>query len=95
MEIGSEGEDSESSLVLLVDKALYGTMDMAKNWWCALDEDMARLGYRQSKADQSVRTRDRGGKKTVTGTYTDDTSGMSSSRKEAEIAWRELGKKFQ
>ena len=56
---------------------------------------MRWLDYKQSETDQSVRSRDKYSKRTVTSTYTDDTSGMSSSKVEAERAQRELGKKYK
>lgn len=86
--------DDEKSLVSLLDKAIYGTMDGANNWWHALDEDMKRLGYKRSDADQSVRSRHRNGETTITSTYTDDTSGMSTSKTEAKAARKELGEKY-
>ena len=70
-------------------------MDRANNWWHMLDQDMKRLGYKRSNTDQLVRSRDRNREKTVTSTYTDDMSGMSSSKEEAERAWVELGEKFE
>ncbi|KAG6807889.1 hypothetical protein H0H87_000830, partial [Tephrocybe sp. NHM501043] len=51
-EEGTE-EQNTRSLVALVDKAIYGTMDAGRNWWRTLDKDMARLGYKRSRADQS------------------------------------------
>lgn len=86
--------DDEKSLVSLLDKAIYGTMDGANNWWRALDDDMKRLGYKRSDADQSVRSRHRNGETTITSTYTDDTSGMSTSKAEAEAARKELGERY-
>ena len=50
---------------------------------------------RRSEADQSVRVRVQNREKTITSTYTNDTSGMSSSRQESERAWKELGKRFK
>jgi hypothetical protein len=37
--------------VALVQKALYGTMNGANNWWKTLNEDMQGLGYYCSLAD--------------------------------------------
>ncbi|KAF5387622.1 hypothetical protein D9615_000717 [Tricholomella constricta] len=94
---GDSGTDGENrkEIVALVDKALYGTMDGAYNWWRTLDQDMARIGYRRSRADPSVRSRTRDtGDVTITSTYTDDTSGMSSSPEEAALAIAELGEKY-
>lgn len=87
--------DDEKSLVSLLDKALYRTMDGANNWWCTLDKDMKKFGYKRSEADQSVRSRQRNSKMTITSTYTDDTSGMSSSKEEAKKARQELGTNFE
>lgn len=81
-----DNEDNGKTLVSLLDKAIYGTMDGANNWWRILDEEMKRLGYKRLEADQSVRSREREGERTVMSTYTDDTSGMSSLREEVERA---------
>ncbi|KAG6863818.1 hypothetical protein C0993_010249, partial [Termitomyces sp. T159_Od127] len=70
-------------------------MDGANNWWHTLDEDMRQLSYKKSDADQSVRSRDRNGEKTITSTYTDNTSGMSSSKEEAIRARIELGERYK
>ncbi|KAF5376208.1 hypothetical protein D9615_008481 [Tricholomella constricta] len=69
-------------------------MDGAYNWWKALDQDMGRIGYRRSRADPSVRSRSRQGGITIMSTYTDDTSGMSSTPEEAIRAVAELGEKY-
>ena len=79
----------------LLQKSLYGTMDGAANWWETLDKDMKELGYKRSKADPSVRSRHENGSTTITSTYTDDTTGISSSMDEAERAKAELGRKFK
>jgi hypothetical protein len=56
-----------------------------------LDKEMGELGYYCSKADPSVRSRHANGNITITSTYTDDTTGISSSREEAKRAKEELG----
>jgi Reverse transcriptase (RNA-dependent DNA polymerase) len=63
-----------------LNRTLYGTMDGAYNWWETLDAEMSELGYYCSKADPSVRSRHANGNTTITSTYTDDTTGISSSR---------------
>ncbi|KAG5639810.1 hypothetical protein DXG03_003382 [Asterophora parasitica] len=60
-------------------------------------DDMARIGYRWSRADLLVRILMHKGldsSTTITSTYTDDTSGMSSSKAEAALAIAKLGKKY-
>ena len=79
---GSGIDDNKKSLVSLVDKALYGIIDAVKNWWCTLDDNMRRLGYKQLEADQSMRVRIRDGERTITSTYTNNTLGMSLSEEE-------------
>jgi hypothetical protein len=81
-------------LVAKLDFTLYGTMQGASNWWAELDGAYSELGYERSKADPSIRIRTRGGETTVTGTYTDDVSGISSSPEEAVRAKAELGAKY-
>ena len=78
-----------------LNKTLYGTMDGAYNWWETLDAEMSELGYYRSKADPSVRSRHADGNVTITSTYTDDTTGISSSREEAERAKEELGWRYE
>jgi Reverse transcriptase (RNA-dependent DNA polymerase) len=74
---------------------LYGTMDGAYNWWETLDAEMADLGYYRSKADPLVRSQHANGNITITSTYTDDTTGISSSPEEAERAKEELGWRYE
>ena len=70
---------------------LYGTMDGANNWWGTLDNEMGELGYYRSKADPLVCSCHADGNITITSTYTDDTTGISSLKQEAERAKEELG----
>lgn len=81
--------------VALVQKALYGTMDGANNWWKTLDEDMRGLGYYRSLADSSVRSRHVDGEVTITSTYTDDVTGISTTPEGGKIAREELGHTFK
>ncbi|RDB21876.1 Retrovirus-related Pol polyprotein from transposon TNT 1-94 [Hypsizygus marmoreus] len=90
----NEKDDDERSLVALVDKAIYGTMDGAYNWWKTLDTEMGRIGYKRSRADQSVRSRVVKEEQTITSTYTDDVTGMSSTIEGAAKAKQELGQKY-
>ena len=78
-----------------MDKTLYRTMDGANNWWGTLDEEMGELGYYQSKADPSVCSRHANHNVTITSTYTDDTTGISPSKEEANRAKEELGWKYE
>ena len=74
-----------------LNKTLYGTMDGAYNWAETLNKEMGELGYYRSKADPAVRSRHANGNITITSTYTDDTTGISSSKEEAKRAKDELG----
>lgn len=85
---GSEG------MIAQLDFSLYGTMQGASNWWEELDGTYNSLGYRRSHADQSVRVREGDTGTTITSTYTDDVTGVSSSTKEAILAKEELGKRY-
>jgi hypothetical protein len=78
-----------------LNRTLYGTMDGAHNWWETLDVEMSELGYYCSKADPSVRSRHANGNITITSTYTDDTTGISSSPEEAKRAKEELGWRYE
>ena len=78
-----------------LDRTLYGTMDRANNWWGTLDKEMSELGYYHSKADPSVRSQHANGNITITSTYTDDTTGISSSKEEAKRAKEELGWQYE
>ncbi|KAF5374517.1 hypothetical protein D9615_009035 [Tricholomella constricta] len=94
---GHEEEDMEDTkgIVALVDKAIYGTMDGAHNWWKTLDAEMTQLGYVKSRADQSVRWRKQEEEITVTCTYTDDVIGISSTADGAATARKEFGEKYE
>ncbi|KAF5326854.1 hypothetical protein D9619_005140 [Psilocybe cf. subviscida] len=85
----------EKSLVVVLDRALYSTVDGARNWSIALSTEMKELGYYESRADQSVCTRLRDGEHTITATYSDDVTGATTTREGYEIAMRELGRKFK
>ena len=74
-----------------LDRTLYGTMDGANNWWGTLDNEMSELGYYYSKADPLVCSCHADGNITITSTYINDMTGISSSRQEAERAKEELG----
>lgn len=82
-------------LVAVLDKSLYGTVDGARNWAKALDESMTDLDYYRSRADQSVRSRVVGNEHTVTCTYSDDITGISSTREGGALAVEELGRKYE
>jgi len=56
---------------------------------------MADLGYYRSKADPSVRSCHANGEITITSTYTDDTTGVSSSKEEADRAKEKLGRTYE
>ena len=66
-------------------------MDGAYNWWETLNAEMLELGYYRSRADPSVHSRHTDRDITITSTYTDNTTGDSSSRAEAERVKEELG----
>ncbi|KAF5313821.1 hypothetical protein D9619_013036 [Psilocybe cf. subviscida] len=85
----------EKSLVVVLERALYGTVNGARNWSIALSTEMKDLGYYESRADQSVRTRLRGGEHTIMATYSDNVTGVTTTREGYEVAMRELGQKFQ
>ncbi|KAF5319530.1 hypothetical protein D9619_008338 [Psilocybe cf. subviscida] len=85
----------EKSLVVVLERALYGTVDGARNWSIALGTEMKDLGYYESRADQSVRTRVRDGEHTITATYSDDVTGATTTREGYKIAMAELGRKFK
>ena len=89
-----EGAKVEGKVGLLR-KSLYGTMDGAANWWGALDRDMKELGYQRLRADTSVCSHHEGGETTITSTYTDNTTGISTMKEGAERAKAELGWRFK
>ena len=66
-------------------------MDGAYNWAEMLNKEMGELGYYRSKADPAVQSRHVNGNITITSTYTDDTTGISSSKEEAKRVKDELG----
>lgn len=92
---GDSMKEGEGRIVALVDTAIYGSMSGAYDWWKVLDKEMKRLGYKRSRADQSVRSRKSREDHTITGTYTDDVSGISSNVIESDRARAELGENFE
>ena len=56
-----------------------------------MDNEMGELGYYRSKADPLVHSCHADDNITITSTYTDDMTGISSSKQEAERAKEELG----
>lgn len=85
---GSEG------LIAMLDFSLYGTMQGTSNWWDELNGTYHNLGYRCFHADQSVRVREGEIGTTITSTYTDDVTGISSTTAEANRAKKEMGAKY-
>jgi len=81
--------------VALLLKTLYRTMDGAYNWTEALDKEMGELDYYRSKADSAVYAQHADSNITITSICTDDTTSISSSKKEAERAKEELGWKYK
>lgn len=88
--------EGSENMICRLDFSLYGTMQGASNWWGELDSTYADLGYRRSRADESVRVRlgEDGQPTTITSTYTDDVTGISVSDEEAKTAKRELGERY-
>ena len=56
---------------------------------------MKELGYCQSRADTAVHSCHKNGETTITSTYTDDTTGISTTKEGADKAKAELGWKFK
>ena len=82
--------------VLKMNLTIYGTMDGANNWFYELDTTFTKLNYRQSRADPCIRiqwTKDGG--YTITGTYTDDVTGASSSAEVMKAAKSELANVYE
>ncbi|KAF8823454.1 hypothetical protein HHX47_DHR10000197 [Lentinula edodes] len=81
--------------VMRIQKSIYGMMQAGRNWWKTLDGTYRELGYTRNQADQCVRSRVSGSGETMTGTYTDDTLGGSSSIQEMKKAKMEIGSKYR
>jgi hypothetical protein len=90
---GFEGKGTGK--VMRMKKSLYGSMQAGRNWWRLLDATYKDLGYKRSQADQCVRTRKSDVGETMTGTYTDDTLGGSSSKEEMDRAKAEIGSRYR
>jgi Reverse transcriptase (RNA-dependent DNA polymerase)/gag-polypeptide of LTR copia-type/GAG-pre-integrase domain len=71
-------------------KSVYGTMPAGHDWQEELDRSRAGLGYYKSLADPCVHSRVSGDDYSITGTYTDDVLGLSSTDEEAKRAKGEL-----
>jgi hypothetical protein len=81
--------------VALVQKALYITMDGANNLWKMLDEDMQGLRYYCSLADSLVCSQHVDSEVTITSTYTDNITGISSTKEGGQKARDELGHSYK
>src|SRR5579875_2758088 len=78
-----------------IKKSIYGMMQAGQNWWRTLDLSYQDLGFRQSRANQCVRSRLTDTGETMTGTYTDDTLGGSSSISEMKQVKQEIGERYR
>lgn len=87
----------KKSLAIVLNHALYGTVDgtLSRNWSIALSTEMKQLGYYKSCTDQSVRTCFCDNKHTITATYSDDITGVTTTKEGYQVAMRELGRKFE
>lgn len=92
---GTITSTDEKELAVVLYRGLYGTVDGGFNWAQALNEEMTKLGYYQSRADQSIRMRLVGKERTITATYTDDVTGASSTLEGSRLAVAELGRNYE
>ena len=81
--------------VRILQKSLYSTMDGVANWWETLDRDMLELGYCQSRADPLVHSRHVDDEITIMSTYTNNMTGISSTKEGAERVKAELGQRYK
>ena len=82
-------------LVCRLKKTLYGTKQGTHNWYKTLLKTYKDLGYYQSCADHCVWVWKVGTEYTITGTYTDDIFGGSSTWDGDDRAKKELGEKWE
>lgn len=65
-----------------LNKSIYGLMQAGRNWWKTLDVWYKEAGYTRSQADQCVQQKMSESGEMITGTYTDDMLGGSSTANE-------------
>lgn len=85
-------EGFRSGKVMHLNKSIYGLMQVGRNWWKTLDVWYKEVGYICSQVDQCIQTKVSETGETITGTYTDDTLGGSSSVEEMKRAKAEIGR---
>ena len=81
--------------VLIMNLTIYGTMDGANNWFQELISTFTKLGHCQSHANPCIHIQWTDDGYTITGTYTDDVSGGSSSMKTETQTKSELGDNYE
>jgi hypothetical protein len=82
--------------VLKMELNIYGTMDGANNWARLLNKTLSELGHKQSRADPCMRiqyTKDGG--YTISATYTDDITSVSSSDEAESQTFSEIEHEFE
>ncbi|KAF7346029.1 Retrovirus-related pol polyprotein [Mycena sanguinolenta] len=77
------GQENKVAKLLL---SIYGLMQAGNNWAAEYSEKMAALDWVRSRADPAIRIRTTATGTSITGTYTDDINGISSSDAAAEDA---------
>ncbi len=81
--------------VLLMMRAMYGTMDTGNAWFHELNNTLVAQGHKQSRADPCIRLLKNGAERTYTCTYTDDVSGASTSDEEGQRVRKEIGEVYE
>ena len=81
--------------VLLMNLTIYGTMDGANNWFHELNSTFTKLGHCQSHVDPCIQIQWTDNGYTISGTYTDDVLGGSSSMENEVEAKAGLGDAYE
>ncbi len=77
--------------ILLMMKAMYGTMDAGNAWFHELNNTLVEQGHKQSRVDPCVCLLKNGSERT----YTDDVSGASTSEEEGQRVRKEIGNAYK
>jgi hypothetical protein len=81
--------------VLVMNINIYGTMDAENNWYKLLNESYRKLGFLSNPADPCIRFRRTNLGYTITATYTDDVTGISSTVEDGRKVRKEIGDIFE
>lgn len=85
IEPGAYQQEADGTIVVRLNKALYGCLESAKLWYDNLTKKLKSLGFVENAKDPCVLNMMRGGHQVTVNVYVDDI--LCTSIDEADIAW--------